>query len=283
MYKRFDAIALADLLGFSQTLYMATLVFLHGLNTFGTDDLRIGPMNFGLMHSRLEEEFAKRDIDFIGVTGVGSGSPEEQAENASKFLARSGFLDAHDETGRPFVFLGHSAGGLTARALALRPEFKNRVKMVITMGTPHAGAKVAELGLELDKRHPVILRALAAAGYDTKKKTAIFNHFTPDAVAAFNQRAPAITREVTLLCEATRNELSWPYYFSYKQIHPTPGVKSDGFIESDSQKRGEVIGPFAVDHYGEMGFFFQLSLSARKQAQSEFQRLIDQVTQLANS
>ena len=258
---------------------MATLVFLHGLNTFGTDDLRIGLMNFGPMHARLEKEFSKRDIDFIGVTGVGSGSPEEQAENASKFLAGSGFLDAD----RPFIFLGHSAGGLTARALALRPEFKGRVKMVITMGTPHAGAKVAELGLELDRRHPVIFRALAAAGYDTKKKTAIFNHFTPASVAAFNERAPAITREVTLLCEATRNELSWPYYFSYNQIHPTPGVKSDGFIESNSQKRGEVIGPFAVDHYGEMGFFFQLSLSARKQAQCEFQRLIDQVALLANS
>ena len=263
---------------------MATLVFLHGLNTFGTDDLRLGMMNFGAMHARLEKEFAKRDIDFIGVTGVGCGTPEDQAEKATKFLERSGFLDGD----RSFVFLGHSAGGLTARALALRDEFKNRVKMLITMGTPHKGAKVADLGLELDQRHPVLCRALALAGYDTKAKNEIFRSFTPTAVHAFNERTPSVTREISLLCEATRNELSWPYYLSYNTIHKTEHqagkasetVKSDGFIESESQKRGEVLGPFAVDHYGEMGFFFQLSPRARKQAQREFQRLLDQVAEL---
>ena len=262
---------------------MTTVVFLHGLNTFGTDDMRIGLINFGLMHTPLEKEFRKRDVEFVAVTGIGCGTPEEQARIAVKFLADHGHLEGHK-----LILFGHSVGGLVARALSAQPEMKDRVKMIITAGTPHFGAHVADLGMSFDTRHPLLYRMMKWTGYDTKTKTQIMERFTLKSIAAFNASnvVPKSIREISLLCEATPAELSLPYLIGYPHLHErdSSGVyqKSDGFILSESQKRGEVIGPFAIDHYGEMGFFFQVLPSARRQAKAEFSRLVDTIAKFAN-
>ncbi len=266
---------------------MATLVFLHGLNTFGDDDMRIGALRFGLMHERWERECSKRDIDFVGITGLGFGAPDDQADRAIRFLEEAGYLEAE---GTKFDLLGHSVGGLAARAMASRPELAGRIRMIMTMGTPHRGTHVAELAMDLRSRHPLICRAMKTCGYDTEAKSAIFSNFTRVAVDRFNQqnRIPDGVREISLLCEATWGELSWPYLFGYRHLHPRESgaaafPKSDGFISSESQKRGEILGPFAIDHYGELGYFFQLNPAVRRRARREFTRLVDTVAGLVSN
>jgi pimeloyl-ACP methyl ester carboxylesterase len=266
------------------TTPMPTVVFLHGLNTFGADDLRIGPLNFGLMHTRIDSEFRKLSrglaLRLVSVTGCGCGPAEEQAERASEFLEAAGISG-------DLVLFGHSVGGLVARALAARPEMEGRVRKIITVGTPHRGAMVADLGLSFATRHPFLYRILKFGGYDTLEKTKTIAQFTLASLEAFNARTPSTpnVEEIALICEARWSELSWPYFFGYLHLHPRGSDRvfpaSDGFIYSESQKRGRLMGPFALDHYGQMGFFFQLNPFARKKAKSEFHRLIATVVELA--
>jgi len=47
---------------------------------------------------------------------------------------------------KPPVLIGHSLGGLLARACMQSPEDSSRIGGVITLGTPHQGSKLAVLG-----------------------------------------------------------------------------------------------------------------------------------------
>ena len=245
------------------------VVFLHGLNTWGDDDLHLGPLRLGPMHGHLERALAAKDLSILPVPGIGAGSPEEQAEIAIRFLERAGAL-----SGESFVLLGQSAGGLVARVLSHRKELHGRVRSIVTFGTPHQGADVAAFGLSLEKKHPLLYRALAAFGYDTRKKAETFRHYTPEALVEFNRRYPSLPgmREVCLICEASAADISWP--LSLRGALPD----SDGFITCASQKRGEAVGPFALDHFAALGYFFHLSSAAKKRAAREFERLVDEIS-----
>jgi triacylglycerol lipase len=255
---------------------MPTIVFLHGLNTFGDDLLHVGPVTFGMMHDRLLAAFAKRGIEFIPVTALGAGSPEQQAERALRFLQSKRLIDSPT----PMHLLGHSTGGLVARVLAASPELKDRIKTVFTLGTPHQGTDAAHFGVAFSERHPVLRRLFAAFGYDTLKKHEIFGHFTPEAMQEFNRRfpLPANMRLVSLLCEVDGDDLSWPLAALQSRLVPAITVgeaRSDGFILSKSQLIGERLGPFKLDHFGELGFFFQTRSLARASGRREFDRLVD--------
>ena len=244
--------------------------------------MRIGPLNYGLMHTRIESEFREHGRDLVSVTGCGCGPAEEQAERASRFLTERGVAGE-------LVLFGHSVGGLVARALAARPEMQGRICKIITVGTPHHGAHVADLGLSFAERHPLLYRIMKTGGYDTLEKTKTISAFTVASLENFNARVqPAQgVEEVALVCEAKWRQLSWPYFFGYLHLHPRGSdrifPRSDGFIYSESQKRGRLLGPFALDHYGELGFFFQLNPWARRLAKAEFKRLIATVVDLASN
>ena len=234
------------------------------------------------MHTRIESEFRELGLAFVAVTGCGCGPAEEQAANASEFLKK------HSVDGELILF-GHSVGGLVARALAARPEMQGRVKKIITVGTPHRGAHVADLGLTFSDRHPLLYRVMKTAGYDTLEKTKTISAFTASSLQKFNATTPRRTdvEEISLLCEAKWRQLSWPYFFGYFHLHPRGEDRtfpsSDGFIYIESQKWGREMGPFALDHYGELGFFFQLNPWARRLAKAEFRRLISTVADLASN
>lgn len=244
---------------------MATIVFIHGLNTYGDDDLHIGPLKFGSMHSRLERELKAIGHTFVAVTGLGYGSPEEQAERALKQVPESCEI----------YLLGQSTGGLVSRVLAAHPELSSRVRAVMTIGTPHGGAAAAEFGLDFPQRYPTFARLFSLAGYDTRQKVEVFQRFTPKAMREFNQKYPisGTYKAISLICEVAREQLSWPLQFFYKKLHPD-SQKSDGLIWTESQIWGTTEGPFQLDHFAQLGFFPHLSPKARAEARKEFHRLI---------
>ncbi len=260
---------------------MTKLVFMHGLNTFKDDDLHLGPLRFGPMDSQLNRALMARGRSLFSPVGIGAGSPVEQAT-----LVCSQLLALKDET---FYLLGHSIGGLVARALAHRPELKGRIKGVITFGTPHHGANVAELGLTFADRHPHLNRALSASGYKTTARKDIYAQFTCERIEDFNRLhpQPSDIPHFSLICEARANQLGWPLRLSYRYLHPrSPGENrpaSDGFIWSSAQHYGKSLGPFALDHFAETGFFFQLSQVRRIEAEKEFNRMVDVILDLTAS
>jgi pimeloyl-ACP methyl ester carboxylesterase len=268
---------------------MATIVFIHGLNTYGDDELHVGPLKFGAMHARLERALVKTGLSFVALTGLGTGSPEEQAAMAAAQVEKLG-----DKIPERFYLLGQSTGGLVARALGARPSYRHRVLGILTLGTPNSGTTAAEFGLKFAERSRGINRLFSFFGYDTREKLLAFKHYTPQAVAALNTRlatfataelastAPLTSgdqtqpKELALLCEMARAELSWPLKIFYRQLHPR-GEPSDGFIWSSSQARALGAGPFALDHFGELGFFPHLLPAARRKAETEFARLVQAI------
>lgn len=255
---------------------MAAVVFIHGLNTFGDDRLHLGPATFGLMHENIERAFLSREIDFLPLTGLGAGSPDELAERALGALEKIRYFDGRGE----FHLLGQSIGGLVCRALATRSELKGRVRTIFTLGTPHRGTEAARLGIELRQRHPLISRVFAATGYDTGKRAHVFKNFLPEVIDAFNIRYPVeITPPVvSLLCEVPGAKVSWPLLALQKRLRALESerdLRGDGLILSQSQRWGECVGPFALDHLQQLGFFFHLSPLKRRESQAEFSRLID--------
>jgi pimeloyl-ACP methyl ester carboxylesterase len=255
---------------------MRTAVFVHGLNTYGDDDLHIGPLKFGSMHARLAKALAVRKVLVQSLTGLGAGSPEKQAERAVATMATIAKVEPLGE----LVLLGQSTGGLVARVMAAKLGGE-RVKAIVTWGTPHAGSLAARFGLELGEKLPALQKIFARLGYDTQAKAEIFRHFTPEAMIEFNKKYPAVNRETSLICEVAAPDLSWPLIPFYRKIHPQC-EPSDGFIWSESQKRGETLGPFALDHFGELGFFPHLDPRAKARARSEFERLVDEIVKLVS-
>lgn len=253
---------------------MASVIFLHGLNTYGDDDIHIGPWKFAPMHAAWQRALESRGLQFHAVTDLGAREPHDQAARALDVLQRLGPTP-------PFHFLGQSTGGLTARALAAHPKMQGRVASLITIGTPHAGALAAELGLEFNRRHPLLNRLFALFGYDTGKKAAIYEHFTPTAVREFQLTCPLPSgvRAYSLICEVEPSGLSWPLRILHSKINPE-GLPGDGFIASQSQRFGECLGPFRLDHFGELGFFPFARRTQRQKSALEFERLADTVTQI---
>jgi pimeloyl-ACP methyl ester carboxylesterase len=260
---------------------MADLIFIHGLNTYGDHDIHIGPLKFGSMHGRLERAFFERNIKLFSLSGSMTATPLEQAEQIAQQVQSLAL-------GNRFHLLGQSTGGLVARALALHPELRDRIASVMTIGTPHSGASAAEFGLAFSERHPFLQRFFAVCGYDTTRRLNNFRTFTPKAVEEFCQKlskqdeSSMKQMQVSFICQVEHAQISWPLLALASRLNPDhqPG---DGFISTDSQKFGLTQGPFALDHFGELGFFPHLSRTARAQAALEFNHLIDAVSAIVHN
>jgi len=254
---------------------MTELIFIHGLNTYGDHDIHIGPLKFGPMHIRLERAFSDRGIRFRSISGSMFAHPFEQAEQIVQQVQSLPITTR-------FHVLGQSTGGLVARAVAQHPKLHDRVASVLTMGTPHRGAPAAEFGLAFNENHPLLKRVLATCGYDTARKLTIFQAYTPKAVDEFCQelsaraKTPASQLQASFICQVEGAQTSWPLLMLESLLN-SENQMGDGLISSDSQRFGLVQGPFALDHFGELGFFPHFSRSARVNAALEFNRMIDAI------
>lgn len=245
------------------------IVFLHGLNTYGDDEIHIGPLRFGPMHAALERALTSAGLKFTTLLDLGMGSPDELARKA--FSSLEGSILKTEK----LHLLGQSTGGLVAVSLA--SLLQDRVKSVITIGTPHRGSRSAELGLEFPSRHPKLTGLISRAGYDPRQKSKIFERYTSQALQGFHDARPlhTSTRIYSALCKVDERSLSWPLaLLGLFQKYQAPG---DGLIELDSQVYGIPLGPFQLDHYGELGYFPHLSGNRRRQARAEFERMITEI------
>lgn len=253
----------------------ASAVFFHGLNTFKDDLLHLGPVTLGRMDRHLSPALQARGVHVYSIDGIGFGSPEEQARTAcSQIVANAGITH-----GSRLSFLGNSMGGLVARALAnlwkSEPATnpKNlKVERLISWGTPHRGTRVAEFAADFS-----LLGRKINASYET------FRHYSPSALAKFNERHPlnSVAPEYFFECAGGLDAIS-PYFWALRWMDPEiQASPSDGFILGESQRWGECRGHFALDHFGQMGFSTLLAFqSQREKSRNEFNRLCEDLAQL---
>lgn len=281
------------------------VLFLHGLNTFGDDLLHVGSRGYGRMDRELKLEISRYEIQIFSVDGVGSGSPEDQADIVFSWL-RKKLASGELTRKRPLVILGNSLGGLVARVVAhrmLASEFAPwPIPLIVTWGTPHRGTVAAGLSREFANRHPKFFRAIrrlaAAARYDLDEKDQTFRHYTPQAMDEFNLKYPRFTngiREVSLLCRVPVQDVAPCFWPLYPHLHDRGYISmlkgfvsqnethapSDGFISVGSQTWGEVLGDFRLDHFVQMGFVELLPQKAQRDlARSEFRNLVETLASL---
>ncbi len=277
----------------AQNRTQPTVVFLHGLNTFGDDLLHLGPVKLGRMDMHVKREFEKLGCHFISIDGVGFGSPDDQASFAAMKLAEQKDLRSESD----IYLLGNSMGGLVARALASllknRTESnpkKLKVAKLLAWGTPHHGALAADLALAFSTSNPRLVNSISKLGYDLKKNESTYRHYSTESLKKFNERYPlnSTTAESTFLCAVSARSSS-PYFWGlYGLLHGIPIKEfsrrlfdenvdpqpSDGFISLKSQTWGDTHGPYALDHFGQTGFHQILPKTAQRvKARKEFEKL----------
>jgi len=271
------------------------LIFFHGLNTYGDADVHIGPLRIGAMAKHWQHQLNQRypRVEFTALDAMGCVSIADQAERASHQIEN---LILEDKIIRPIHFLGQSTGGLVARRVAKDAPFRQQVRSVITVGTPHHGSGAAEYALRLAREETALLRilkpALKIAGYDVDKKTRIFSELTREALNQFNSQYPPSleSRCYSIACVLPRSQIAWPLHFFYNLVHQSMPGESDGFVSLSSQifeSEDEISpnlssGKFALDHFSELGYYLAPRPSDRARAVKEFNRLVDSVVQIAS-
>ena len=271
------------------------LIFFHGLNTYGDAAVHIGPLRIGQMAKHWKNQLHQRfsNVEFIALEALGCVSIADQAERAVRQIES---LIRQEKLVRPIHFLGQSTGGLVARRVASEAPFRQQVRSVITIGTPHHGSGAAEYALRVADEKTALRRllkpALRLAGYDVDKKTQMFRELTQEALVRFNSQYPPSFENPceSLVCALPRSKIAWPLHFLYDLVHSSMPGESDGFVSLSSQTLdiGNGHAPsvsstcFALDHFSELGYCLAPRPSDRAQAVKEFNRLVDTVVQIAS-
>ncbi len=272
------------------------LIFFHGLNTFGDADVHVGPLRLGPMAKHWQMQMNARfpEIQLTVVTAMGSDSLQSQAEHA---LAEINLLFPPQDPMAPLHLVGQSTGGLVARIVANHELMRERVKTVITVGTPHHGSAAAEFALNTFSSEADFSRFLKPAanvfGYNLETKTRVFRELTRTALTGFNKKYPASRGPscFSIPCMIDRAQLAWPLHFLYSAIHQITPAPSDGFISLASQilsrdvneSLGFPVENFALDHYSELGYFLAPRPRDRARAVKEFDKMIALVAQIVSS
>jgi triacylglycerol lipase len=146
--------------------------------------------------------------------------------------------------------IAHSMGGLDARYAIARLGLADRVASLTTVGTPHLGTPVADLGTKLGdllRLSSLLGRVVDLQGfYDlTTRRMKQFNDEIVDA------RGVAYASVVGRIERARAHPLLWP---THLYMSERGDGDSDGLVPAASQKWGEVLRHIDADHWAQIGW-----------------------------
>jgi triacylglycerol lipase len=147
--------------------------------------------------------------------------------------------------------VAHSMGGLDARYAISRLGLGSKVASLTTIGTPHLGTPIADLGAGVAGRAK-LLHALAAVGIDVSA----FADLTTARMTAFNAAVPDVRGvaygSVVGVAAGLRevNPLLAPTWLWLAER----AGESDGVVPAASQRWGEVVRTIAADHWAQIGW-----------------------------
>lgn len=233
------------------------VLFFRGINTFADDRLHLGPVPLWKMGKNLQKQVHRPERNFLIVEEIGCSTFEEEAERAEKFIKRLELEKFH--------ILAHSAGGIVAKMLLQRSSFAQKTLSLTTIGTPHQGSFLADL-----------VDSLSFYSYDKNRK-ALFDRLTPSQVRKLSKQLtlPPHVKIQSVLCTSSVESFSLPVKMItrvFKDYKVTE--EGDGFVELSSQKFGEVLGHFELDHLEELGFIFRLNPRHRR---AQFKQMLETI------
>lgn len=216
------------------------VILLHGL--FGFDELEIGPARYAYFRGLTERlRRAGAEVERPRVARVGP-----VAVRAQQLARRIEGLSA-----KRVNVIAHSMGGLDARYAITRLGLAGRVASLVTIGTPHRGTPLADLGTHVLGEALGLRRALGAVGVDV----GAFYDLTTARMATFNERvhdARGVWYASVVGFAALRrtNPLLWPaHHYLSRASGP-----NDGVVPLASQAWGEVLAEIEADHWAQIGW-----------------------------
>jgi triacylglycerol lipase len=215
------------------------VVLAHGL--LGFDEIRIGRARhdyFRGVSSRLEREGCVVHRCRVAKT----------ASIAARAAELASFVNAIDA---PRVnVVAHSMGGLDARYALARLGLRGKVASLVTIGTPHLGTPLADLGAGLAGRG--ILGALRRVGVDVDA----FHDLTSARIEEFNRAVPDVGGVHYASVVGTpprRRDVSPILVPTFMWLADAAGG-NDGMVPSTSQRWGEVVREIGADHFAQIGW-----------------------------
>ncbi len=150
---------------------------------------------------------------------------------------------------RKVNIIAHSMGGLDVRYAVAKLGLQDRVASLVTIGTPHLGTPVADLGTKLGE----LLRIKALLGRVVDVNA--FYDLTTERMARFNRDiadVPGVlyASVVARIERARANPLLWP---THAYLSERAGA-NDGVVPASSQRWGEVWKEIDADHWAQIGW-----------------------------
>jgi triacylglycerol lipase len=150
---------------------------------------------------------------------------------------------------RKVNIIAHSMGGLDVRYAIAKLGLADRVASVVTIGTPHLGTPVADLGARLSDL--LRLKSLLGRVVDVNA----FYDLTTERMQRFNLEVPDVRgvvywSVVARVERASAHPLLWP---THAYLSERVG-DNDGMVPLESQRWGEVIKQIEADHWAQIGW-----------------------------
>ena len=149
----------------------------------------------------------------------------------------------------PVHLIGHSMGGLDARALMVDPDWQGRILSLTTIATPHLGSGVADFA---KLRVGRIFNLLERLGVNHQG----FLDLSPAAMAEFNRRVP-LPDDVpvfTIAGDPPTGEICWPLRRLHAALLEIEGP-NDGLVSVESSTAiGQPLPSWPVDHLRQMNW-----------------------------
>lgn len=249
----------------------AKLIFIRGLNTHTVDGVYLGPLNLGPADQYLRQKFEEAGIGFISIRNIGSGSLSSQVQKAKVQLLSE--LAPNESV----FLLGHSQGGLIARAISHDHDIANRILAVTTIATPHHGSLLADAAMKLRKTNPLAYWACRIGKYDTEKKLDDFRNVSTSFAKGFNKTNPiaAGIPHYSVVCSMPQKKLPLSLQILPRIAKATE--LTDGMVPESSQAWGSVLAKYELDHLSQLGYFTHLNPRSRRKAKADFADMINMI------
>ena len=248
------AVELEDEIGLDET---EAVVLAHGL--LGFESIGVGWARQRYFRGiRRGLESAGVPVFAASVAPLGS-VPERAAELAA-------FIDAltHDQ----ITVLAHSMGGLDARYAISLLGAHHKVRVLITIGTPHRGSALADLASKGPAKS--VRRVARLLGYPSDA----IDWLTTESLERFNREVidhPNVAY-YSVVGRSQVNEL-WrnPLLLGSHLFLRRSGGDNDGLVTVESQRWGETLEEIDANHFAQIGW------SLRYRATALYLRLIRRV------